>query len=72
MVRSDPISASVSTNATKIIGLYRRKGALAIGSDADIVLLDTTPRHADSSKADMHEADYSLQEDSGLPPAGQA
>src|SRR5947208_7752548 len=48
----------VSTNAAKIMGLYPRKGALAIGSDADIVLLDTRQRHTVRA-AEMHEADYS-------------
>lgn len=48
----------VSTNAAKILGLYPQKGALAVGSDADIVLLDTSRRHVVKA-AEMHEADYS-------------
>src|SRR3954466_9142538 len=55
----------VSTNAAKIMGLYPRKGALAIGSDADIVLLDTRQRHTVRA-AEMHEADYSPWEGSDL------
>jgi dihydropyrimidinase len=48
----------VSANAAKIMGLYPRKGALAVGSDADIVVLDTRRRHTVRA-AEMHEADYS-------------
>src|SRR5205809_869061 len=47
----------VSTNAAKIMGLYPRKGALAVGSDADITLLDARQRRVIRA-ADLHETDY--------------
>src|SRR5215471_9847024 len=47
----------VSSNAARIMGLYPRKGALAVGSDADIVLLDPRARKV-LRKEDLHETDY--------------
>jgi len=48
----------VSTNAARIMGLYPRKGALAPGSDADIVVLDPALART-LRKEDLHETDYS-------------
>jgi dihydropyrimidinase len=39
------------------MGLYPGKGAFAIGSDADIVLLDPRSRRV-IRKEDLHETDY--------------
>jgi dihydropyrimidinase len=50
----------VSTNAARIFGLYPRKGAIAPGSDADLVVLEPVKRVIRSE--DLHESDYSLWE----------
>ena len=47
-----------SSNVAKIVGLYPRKGALAPGSDADIVLIDPTIKRP-LVKTDFHVSDYS-------------
>ncbi|MBI2873024.1 MAG: amidohydrolase family protein [Chloroflexi bacterium] len=47
-----------SANAARILGLYPRKGAIAAGSDADIVLIDPAVRKT-LTRDDFHVSDYS-------------
>jgi dihydropyrimidinase len=47
-----------SSNAARILGLYPRKGAIAPGSDADLVLIDPDRRRA-LTLEDFHVSDYS-------------
>ena len=48
-----------SGNAARIMGYYPRKGAIAPGSDADIVLIDPSIRKR-LSMSDLHSGDYSI------------
>ena len=50
-----------SANAARIMGYYPRKGAIAPGSDADIVLIDPDI-HKSLSMNDLHIGDYSIWE----------
>jgi dihydropyrimidinase len=52
----------VSTAPAKMFGMYPRKGAIAVGSDADIVLYDPTRKHVLSAKTHHMDVDYSCYE----------
>ena len=56
------LSKVLSENAAKLYGLYPRKGALAVGSDADIVVLDPEKEAVLGVDRMRSRADYSLWE----------
>jgi dihydropyrimidinase len=48
-----------STNAAKIFGMFPKKGTIAVGSDADIVLFDPNEKHTLSASTHHMNVDYS-------------
>ena len=59
-----------STNAAKLFGLYPRKGTLAVGSDADIVVWDPRQSVVISAASHSQRVDYTPYE--GWQQAGKA
>jgi dihydropyrimidinase len=59
-----------STQAAKLFGLFPRKGTIAVGSDADIVVYDPNYRHQISASTHSMATDYSAFE--GWPLEGRS
>jgi dihydropyrimidinase len=51
-----------ATNAAKLYGLYPRKGSIAIGSDADLVIWDQGQAFTVTNSMLHHNVDYTPYE----------
>ncbi|MGZ3696879.1 MAG: dihydropyrimidinase, partial [Bdellovibrionota bacterium] len=51
-----------STAPAKIFGLFPKKGTIAVGGDADIVIFDPNKKHTLSAKTHHMNCDYSMYE----------
>jgi len=70
-VRTGRISLSrfveiTSTNASKLFGIYPRKGTIAVGSDADLVIFDPTLTQTIENDMLKSNSDYSAYEGWGV------
>ena len=60
----------LATNPAKYFGLYPRKGTVAVGSDADIVVFDPDKRVTLSAERSHSRVDYNLYEGTEVTGAG--
>lgn len=61
-ITKEQMCAQLSENAAKMFGLYPKKGLIAQGSDADIVVLDPNQSTLISAKTQVQNVDYTPYE----------
>ena len=70
LLTENQFAALLSENAARLFGLYPRKGVLAVGSDADIVVWDPVREGVISAATHHHNCDYTPYE--GMKTKGSA
>ncbi|KAA9153652.1 amidohydrolase family protein [Microbacterium lushaniae] len=66
-VSLDTIVEAVSTRAAKLFGMYPRKGTIAVGSDADLVVIDMDAPSTITAETQHSAAEYTPWEGTELP-----
>ena len=61
-INMNDLVALTSTNAAKLFGIFPQKGTIAVGSDADIVVLDPNCTHTITANKQTQKVDYTPYE----------
>lgn len=69
-ITAEQFCAALSTNPAKLFGMYPKKGVIAVGSDADLVIWDPDCRGTITAKDQLQKVDYTPYE--GLSVTGRA